>query len=303
MLVEFALIGVAIAAIMLFLGFQNEEKKVAFLVAGAIVLIITGLFIAADTSGIEVQTYGGCMNGSYENSYVWSDYCNVSTLVNTSVGHNHLAANVITTDYASISGTVSDTYTVNGVYYDVEEWSSGRFNITYNFSSLNAAVHTLNFTGRYEGNPAHYASCLVLNWVTNAYEYCDADPTNDFTDSATDYVKQWNVSSPQYYSASSALGGSVSIRIWHGPNPAVNHHMLTDYISLEEPMYEFILTPNIIDCTRDQYNTTYTYGSCYNETLGFNFSQAIAIMLMLVGIAAMLGIFEYLRKDSPFKEE
>lgn len=144
MLSEFALVGVAIAAILLFIGFLNNERRIHLLVAGSIILIITGLFIAADTSGIEVQTYGGCMNASYENSYVWNDTCTV-------------------------------------------------------------------------------------------YEH----------------------------------GESVT---------------------------------SVVNCTRDQYNITYTYGPCYHHSLGFNFSQAIAIMIMLVGIGIMLGTFLYARKGDPFKE-
>lgn len=138
MLFEFLGVAALVGAIMLVLGFFGGEKRPYLLAAGGIVLVVAGLFAAMDTTGIEVQTYGGCMNASYENSYVWNDTC-----------------------------------------------------------------------------------------------YLQTDNETDMT---------------------------------------------------------------YVPCIRDQYNITYTYGPCYHHSLGFNFTQGIALMLILVGIGTLLGTVQWMRQ-------
>lgn len=72
MLVEFVAAGIIIGAILLGFGWysrvlKDDNKGNLFIVAGALALIICGLLIAADSTGIEVQTYGGCVNQSITN--------------------------------------------------------------------------------------------------------------------------------------------------------------------------------------------------------------------------------------------
>lgn len=66
MLVEFLLAGLAVAGLLLLFGFFGNEKRIFLIVGAGLVLIITGLFVASDSTGIEIQTYGGCVNQSIE---------------------------------------------------------------------------------------------------------------------------------------------------------------------------------------------------------------------------------------------
>ena len=54
--------------------------------------------------------------------------------------------------------------------------------------------------------------------------------------------------------------------------------------------------------TCDNYTTTYTYGPCYKETVGFNFTQAFAIMLILAGIGTLLGVVGWSKQEEIYED-
>lgn len=47
--------------------------------------------------------------------------------------------------------------------------------------------------------------------------------------------------------------------------------------------------------TCDSYDTTYTYGPCYENTMDFNFSLLISIVLMLAGVGTAAAALSWLR--------
>ena len=80
MLVEFIAAGVLLSLGLILFGLMGEEKKTHLIIAGSLLLVITSIFVVVDSTGVEVQTYGGCMNASVEQSHVWNctedvEYC------------------------------------------------------------------------------------------------------------------------------------------------------------------------------------------------------------------------------------
>ena len=75
MLWEFVLAGLIVAGLLLVLGWyalinNADNKGNLFLVAGALMLLVTGLFSAVDSQGIEIQS--DCVNATNEISHVWN---------------------------------------------------------------------------------------------------------------------------------------------------------------------------------------------------------------------------------------
>ena len=290
MLFEFFILGFIVAVVLIGFGWyalinEANNKGNLFLIAGALVLLLTGIFAVVDPVGLE--STADCMNASYENSYVWNDTCHVYIL---DMGANPLTIELVdavnVTNYGLIVGTFANTYTHNTVVYEVDEQVGGGFNITWNWTGLPASGYDATFWGYYEGNPAHTVSCEIYNFSSAGFQDCDADPSNDFPTSAVEYLREFDFEDDDYYSAG-VLGGTLIMRMTHSAASTGGHYMYTDQLILNHIEYFNNLTYE--PCTRDQYNITYTYGPCGTTTMDFQFSQMIAIMMMLAGVGTMLG--------------
>jgi len=291
MLFEFLAGAALVGAILLVIGFMGNERRLFLIAAGGIVFVLAGLFAAMDTTGLEVQTYGGCMNESAESSYVWDGYCNVSGLFPEEQLLCSKSADIV--DGVFVSGGISDTCTENDVYHVVEE-NGTHFNITYWFLNTGSTYpDKLYFNGRYDA-PAPQREFIIIayNWTSGAWDslggpYKGSGGTDISVEIAcpdfSDYINATN----DYIQIKLVMKGSVT--------PGV-YSMYVDWLELSGATGRYVESIQLINCTRDQYNTTYTYGPCYTEKVGFNYTQGIALMLILTGIGFLLGTVQWARQ-------
>jgi len=197
MLVEFLLAGVAIAGLLLLFGFFGNEKRIFLIVGAGLILIITGLFIASDATGIEIQTYGGCMNASYEDSLYWN--------------------------------------------------------------------------------------CTSLNYT------CTGTPEQDSCAAYTE--TQCNEIYDCLWSADECTGDVLETCAWLGAYDP------TGFKCGETPGCVWEGEPIMALC--DEVTITYTYGPCYAESIGFNYTQLIALVLILMGLGLLLGIWQWTKTKEP----
>ena len=290
---EFFLGGLGLSALLLYLGWsslKNDDRRGNFLLVGAaVIMIVTGLFVAMD-NGLEVQS--DCMNASYENSYVWEGYCNVTDLFPTEFITNpttySLENGVLT------AGTIANVYTHDGTYLQIKENGAG-FNITFNFTVPVVQCPTnMKFVGRYQGPANRYFTWYVYNWTSGAFQNTGLA---DVTASSSDAVYEYGCpASSDYFDIDTR---QLLMKMVTTNAAAGAYYIYTDELQLSSISPDsYSVQTRTIDCTRDQYNTTYDYGACYANSMDFGYSEMLGIILMLLGLGVFLGILTW----SKFKE-
>ena len=296
---EFLLGGVAVAAILIFYGWFNAkdgQARAMFLVGGGVVLLVLGIFVGMDATGIEVQTYGGCQNFTFEDSYVWDGYCNVTDLFPTI--YTSYVQGYLVDDGTHVAGNIASTYYRDSNYLQVEE-NGANFNITFNFTSPTGSCPTyMRWVGRYQGPANRYFEWYVLNWTSGSYEslgFAQVDST------AGDQTLTYScpTAASDYINSST---GEIELRMVTA-NSANNGDIYTDEFILFDntTTTDYSVQTQVVECERDNYNTTWQWGPCYHHTLGFNWTQAVAIVLMLMGVGLMVGVWQWVRTSNPFQ--
>jgi len=302
MIIELFLVGLFSAALLLALGwFVNRgesNKGNHFLIGGALILIIIGLFSVVDAQGLEVQTYGGCENASYENSYVWEGYCNVTDLFpETLIAY---ADGVNIEDGTYTSGTLLDTHEIDGDYYVVKE-NGASFNITWNFtwSEYECPEH-FHWTGRYDAPANREFDWYSWNWTSSAWMYVGTG-SPDVVASGADSSELLDSGCTTDFL--NPITNQIRMKMDTENSGTGQYYLYTDLILLDtESETSYAISNKILNCTRDQYNTTREYGACYKETTGFNLSQMIAVVLILIGLGTMLGVVSWSKTEDLYTE-
>lgn len=289
MLFEFFILGAAVAAVLLGFGWyaliQNADSKGnLFLIAGALVLLLTGIFAVVDVQGLEAQT--DCVNATYEDSNVWDGYCNVTDLLPKELYAYADGVNI--EDGTYIAGTLDPgTRIIDQSYYQVQE-NGANFNITWNFSwvATDCPEH-FHWVGRYQGPANRKFDWYAYNWTASDWDYVGTG-SPDVTASASDVSELLNEGcTPDYIHDTDQ---QIRMKMVTANSAAGAYYIYTDYIVVDtESTTEWEYRNEIVNCTRDDITINYTYGPCGTETMDFNFSQMIAIMMMLAGVGTMLG--------------
>lgn len=138
-----------------------------------------------------------------------------------------LASDLTLSNGTSITGVESDTYTINQVYWQVQE--TGKFAMDFIFETTVSPARII-VHGRYEGNPAHDVFAYAYNEVTDVWDRLTS-ASQDFPDSATDdtYEFVFGGSTNQNYLRDD---NTVWFRIFHDSSAVSSHYMYVDYIAL-----------------------------------------------------------------------
>ena len=302
MLAEFFIIGLLVSCILIAFGWYalvvtKENKGNLFLVAGALMLIMTGLFLAMDGSGLEIQA--PCMNYSSENSYVWDGYCNVTDLFPQELIAYADGVNIEDGTYTS--GTLNPgTRTVDQSYYVVKE-NGLNFNITWNFTWYTyICPEHFHWVGRYEAPANRRFDWYAYNWTASDWDYVGTG-SPDVVASGSDAEEVLIEGCTTDFI--NATNNQIRMKMVTENSGTGDYYIWTDLILVDtESTTVFAESTQVLNCTRDQYNTTYTYGPCATETIGFAFSEMMAVLLLLVGIGTLLGVIGWSQYANNFKE-
>ena len=131
-------------------------------------------------------------------------------------------ADVVTvTVGTTASGTLTDTFTENGVYLNIAETAgTPGADVRYEFS-VTGVGSVFNVVGRYEGNPAHTVN-------VEAWNGAGWDVLGTWGSSGTDSLQCW------FPTPSHTIGGKVVIRFDHASPGNVNHDFFFDHVTLSE---------------------------------------------------------------------
>ncbi len=270
-------IGAAIGLILIFLGLLGEKKTPTLLLAGALFLVISGILLGAD--GLQYPTEAEMM-ASYENSYVWDGYCNVTDLFPAILSVYPNAVSI--EDGTYVSGALNpDIREIDQDYYIIEE-NGANFNITWNFTwiAYECPEH-LHWTGRYSAPSNREFTWYVYNWTADEFQMT---PHNSVGASTIDQSFQYGQACQIDFVE---IGTHNMMLKMVSSNSASNGVMYTDMIVIDTETDSYAEETRIINCTRDQYNTTYSYGtnSDTQGNIGGNYAGGWALMLILVGVA------------------
>ena len=128
-----------------------------------------------------------------------------------------------------VSGTISDTYTINQVYYQVQETAPAGCGLEayVNFTTVPGGEWRVHFVGRYQGGGTHNLTVMIYNYSAAAwYEW-----TTLFTSATDQDSTSIFFSSDDFINAS----GAASVAFKHSTATYVNaHNVYVDYLVLEK---------------------------------------------------------------------
>ncbi len=214
---------------------------------------------------------------------MWADRC----LKNVTLGlHDHAANNASHFNATVDSGTFTDTATRNGNYWVLDE--NGQMAAIFNFTELDGTLDSVLVYGYYDGNPAHDVYAYMWNWSSVSWVYLG---TPIMENEATDQQYIWEFTAGE--AADFRNDTDARFMLQHGTNGGAQTHLLyMDWVALfESEDDEGVMVEQYVNCTRDTYDTTYTYTSCPSSTTTSTSWATIFIMLALVMIGSLLAAY------------
>lgn len=147
-----------------------------------------------------------------------------SITLSVSTPHRDAAAiNVVTSD--STSGTVADTHTANGVYWQIEEVggvTNPAFDFNVDFAGLVGAPIMFYLLGMYSGTAGHTVRVSAYNYNTTSYDNVGVIPTG-----AVDAVYTYTLTADHVDGS-----GNANIRIWHDGLGNATHFLRIDHMNI-----------------------------------------------------------------------
>ncbi len=237
-------------------------------------MVVVGIFVLASPVIVHYD-----VNYTAEQSYVWLGLCNVTDLFPGEL--LVYADGVGIEDGDWVSGVLDpDTHEVDQDYYIVEE-AGVSFNITWNFTWVEyTCPEHFHWTGRYEAPANRYFDWYAWNWTDSTWVYvgtgspdvvASAVDGEEILDSGctTDFI---NIDTLQI------------IMKMDTENSGQNGEIYTDQIFLHTFTDAYVIDNKIVNCSRDQFNTTYDYSG---ETLPDNDNLLFGILLVFLGLFSL----------------
>lgn len=125
------------------------------------------------------------------------------------------------------SGSISDTYTLNGTDHVLEEVTGAPgFDYEYDFASIPGGLSTFRYViyGYYTGDPVHV--CVVQAWNYTTLSWVNI--SNMYNESADQYYYTATLSVTDYVS-----GGASKIRFYHPVTGVATHRLYLDLLTIE----------------------------------------------------------------------
>lgn len=145
----------------------------------------------------------------------------------------YLAASYILNTGNVGSGSLSDTYSQNGTYFEIDEViGNPGFDIEFYFENLSAAMTSFDIhldNSYYEGNPAHTKKARKWNFTTGLWEDFTTD-SDDFPSRSTPDDYTFSIESNVDY----VSGGQFRFKIYHNFIGTPTHNLYIDYLWLED---------------------------------------------------------------------
>jgi hypothetical protein len=140
-----------------------------------------------------------------------------------STASKHYSADTLTLNTGVGSGALSDTFTQNMVYYQVQEVTgTPGFDLVLS-STISGTAQNAVIYGRYEGSGGHTVQVRAFNWDTSAYV-----SQGTLTSSTNDAKHSFALTS--VYTSS---GGVVRIQIYHTSPGNATHDLYVDHFYIE----------------------------------------------------------------------
>lgn len=151
------------------------------------------------------------------------------------------ASSVTLNNGTLISGTVSDTITINQTYYQVQEVTGvPGFDVEFIFA-LDYTPGKLTINARYEGNPAHNVVVEAWNYNTSAWDSFSG-ASSDIPDGITDTDYYFDYADLSGTDTDYISGTAAKIRIRHTTTGTATHNLYVDYVVIQVKQFE-ISTP------------------------------------------------------------
>lgn len=135
------------------------------------------------------------------------------------------------------SGSLSDTFTINGTYLNIEEGSGvPGFDARFTFTNLDSSPNKINILGRYNGTVAHEVEVQLWNWVHTRWDDVLAT-TKDIPHSTGDDALYTFTVTEELSAASDYLGtggdaGKTIVRIDHAAGGTNTDVLRIDYMDI-----------------------------------------------------------------------
>lgn len=191
--------------------------------------------IAQSTSGWQTVTTDGT-GDLYTNGTSLTDELEI--IKPAYACYSFVASPLITADTVDVidgtieSGTVTNTRVADGSYLIVGE--SGRFDVRFAHTNFAGFPAKIDFTGYYDGNPAHEIDLYLWDWTDSTWDLVQADAIPDTSGADVNY--EYAVPSPQTNYVS---GGVATSRWYHSESVIASHDFAIDYTAVIDAQVSF----------------------------------------------------------------
>ena len=124
-----------------------------------------------------------------------------------------------------VSGTVTNTRTIDQTYYIVDE--SSRPDIRFTFTNVTAEPIEILFEGYYDGNPAHSWTLYLWDFTDSSWDVINSDALPDT--SGADFGEVYPIPEPQTNYVS---GGVMTSRWYHSASIVAANEVGFDYTAI-----------------------------------------------------------------------
>lgn len=272
MLFEHALLLIGIPLILIVLGVIKNYS--AMVISGGIALLVVGVLVLASPL---IANYD--VNYTAENSYVWDGYCNVTDLFPS---YQEVYPDAVSTESGVyVSGALEDVEVRDQTYLVYADAVGAGFNITWNFSWIKSSCpEHMHWVGRYEGKQNSYFEWWVFNWTSDAWQFSNNTVVDEASsDAEYQYGQKCN---PDFINDNTTQLRLKMVTY----NQGSSDEIYTDKLLIHSESIGYAVSNKIIECTRDQYNTTYIYSG---ESLPANDNLIFGVMLTLVGLLCLVA--------------
>ena len=156
------------------------------------------------------------------------------------------------------SGSVTDTETINGTYYNVGERAGDGcgFEIDFNMGD-GGRGRTVHIAGRYQGSATHWINVFAWNFDTLTYDEISSG-SNRLDNRSTDFSYLFSINDAHF-----DTDGSAKIKLEHNVTTYNNaHDIFLDYMAIERAGASELA--NITSIVTDTSITVNTLIRCYN---------------------------------------